>query len=159
MSPFANQPELWLTGHLERQKLNEKAVKIQAVTKGFLERRRSARLSAESIDDYISVLVNKLDPPAEKLTVHEFLRKHGLDTWAEQCPDVKAALTNRDANKQREECLWHAKNCLRLCGKAELVSELEWCNYHEESEAMSALSSGETPDESLWTKLTKFILG
>jgi hypothetical protein len=159
MSPFANQPELWLSGHLERQKLNEMAVKIQAVARGFLNRRRSAQASAEDIEDYITIIVNKLKPPTTKVTVPEFLRKHGLDTWADKCPDVKSALTKRAANKERHECLWHAKNCLRLAGKAELVAELEWCNYHEESEAMFAIHYNEQPEESLWTKLTKYILG
>lgn len=152
MSPFADKPELWLTGHLQRQIEEEKAVKIQAAFKGFLQRRKSLK-------DSIAILVKRLEPSKNPMTVQQFMRKHGLATWAEMCPSKEAALMNLDKNKERQDAIWHAKNTLRLMGNTELITELEWCDYHEESKALVTLSYGKPQEESVWTKLTKLILG
>lgn len=152
MSPFADQPEMWLTGHLERQKQHEVATKIQAAVKGHLYRRK---LQRQSTDDFIVVLMDKLKPPKTPLTVQEFLKEKGLGGWADECPPVRDALLSIEANKQREECLWHAKNSLRLMGKGMYVADLEWCDYHERTRAMHALCDVGSPVESLWEKFKK----
>ncbi len=154
MSPFADKPELWLTRHLQRQIEEEKAIKIQSAVKGFLHRRRSDRLK-----ETVIILVKRLEPPKDPITVPQFLRKHGLSTWAEMCPTKEEALMNLDKNKERLDAIWHAKNTLRLMGKSELITELEWCDYHEESQALKDLYYGKPKEESFWTKLTKLILG
>lgn len=145
MSPFADKPELWLTGHLQRLHTEENTRKIQAVVKGFLYRRRSQRKEAESLDN--------LQP----LTVAEFLRTHGLATLANMCPSKDECLSDSHLNGTRQECLFHAKITLRLLGKSHLVSELEWCDYHEGRGALDAHQTNK--QESLWTTLTKFVLG
>ena len=43
MSPFAHQQELWLTAHLQRLVQRDLAIKIQAVVRGFLIRRRQEK--------------------------------------------------------------------------------------------------------------------
>ncbi len=159
MSPFADKPELWLTGHLQRQMEEEKAVKIQAVVKGFLQRRKSLPSEKKSLKDSIAILVKRLEPPKNPMTLQQFLRKHGLASWADICPSKEEALMSLSKNKERQDCIWHAKNTLRLMGKTELITELEWCDYHEESQTLMDLYYGKSEDESLWTKLTKLILG
>jgi hypothetical protein len=154
MSPFADKPELWLTGHLERQKHQEVVVKIQAVVKGFLQRRRST-------EDSIAIAIDNLQPSKNPITVPEFLRLHGLTVWADACPPIHEALLDGEANTKREECLWHAKVTLRLQGKAKFIPDLEWYDYHERNQAILPLAPG-TPrekEDSLWAKLTKLVLG
>lgn len=159
MSPFADKPELWLTSHLQRQKQEEQVVKIQAVVKGFLYRRRQQRLSLESIGQYIKDITKWLEPPKNPVSVPDFLRQHGLGTWADMCPSKEDALCSVEASDKRRECLWHAKNTLRLLGKAQLISELEWHDYHDTRRALDFLATGKKPEESLWSKLTKLVLG
>jgi hypothetical protein len=158
MSPFADNPDLWLTGHLQRQIQDENARKIQALIRGFLYRRRCERKNAESLGDFICALKDKLQSPKSSVTVAEFLRKHGLSTWADMCPSKYDCLSDSNLNSKRKECLFHAKVSLRLLGKSHLVPDLEWCDYHEARRALEKFRGINQP-ESLWTTLIKLVLG
>jgi hypothetical protein len=159
MSPFANSPELWLTNHLQRQIQNEKIVKIQAVAKGFLTRRRSQREAHKSLEESIEILVERLQPPKNPKTLAELMRHHRLDVWADQCPPASEAVVSMEANKQREACLFNAKITLRLRGESKYVPDLEWADYHERSKALHALWDVGSPNENLWTRFKKYVLG
>ena len=139
MSPFANTPHLWLTGHIERQKQQEHVLKIQAVTKGFLTRRR---------------LSQRLAPPKppSPVSLQEFMRRNGLSVWAEMCPDAVHSCHDEAAANKRQECLLNAKITLRLLNKSHLILPLEWADYHERSQVFHQTCDVGSPIESLWQK-------
>lgn len=143
MSPFADTPHLWLTGHLERQKRHEEVVKIQAAVKGFLVRRRSTlHLQAKA-------------PPPKGL--HELMRHHGLTIWANVCPSAKEAAADLEQAKKRQECILHATMTLRLLGKTRYIQDLEWADYHERANAFHELCDVGSPVESIWKKFRNAI--
>ena len=141
MSPFANTPHLWLTGHLHRQKQQEHAVKIQAAVKGFLVRRRS------------SLSLEEKAPPPKGL--HDLMRHHGLTIWANVCPSAKEAALDLEQAKKRQECIFHATMTLRLLGKTRFVKDLEWADYHERAKAFQELCDVGSPIESIWKKFKR----
>lgn len=137
MSSFADSPHLWLTGHLKRQKQQEHIVKIQAVVKGFLVRKRSRPL--------------KIPQPS---SLQELMRHHGLTVWADACPSVKDALLSEKAAKERQECLLHATITLYLLNKGHYVQDLEWADYHERAQASYTV---ERPIETMWEKFKQML--
>lgn len=141
MSPFANTPELWLTAHLHRQKQQEHIVKIQAVVKGFLVRRKT------------NVHLRLSIPPPQ--TLQSLMLKHGLQPWADLMPSAKEAVLDEEASKKRQEYLFHATMTLRLLGKVRFVQDLEWADYHERAKAMHELYDVGSPVETLWKKFKK----
>lgn len=160
MSPFADSPELWLTGHLQRLVQAEKAIQIQAVCRGFLVRRHhEKRTNAEHI---ITEVLRNLQPPPQTVTLKEVLLRHGLGTWAAGLPSAAEGYKNLEAAKRRQEALWHASICLRLKGQGELVQELEWADYHERCQVLDEMrtptpSSDEEHTMTLWQRLKKLM--
>jgi hypothetical protein len=170
MSPFTNTPELWLTAHLHRLRCEEHVVKIQAVVRGFLLRRRQAKKqSAESvIDDVIRRLLLPKDT-----SVVGLMRNLGLDIWANNLPTAEEAISNPEASERRRQALWHAGISLRLNGQGHHLKDLEWADYHERSLALSASKPPPdifsprhgstplptTPPSSLWSRILKSIWG
>jgi hypothetical protein len=142
MSPFAETPHLWLTNHLERQKQNEHVIKIQAVAKGFLVRRRQSQ---------------RINAALPAVSLHDFMMCNGLRVWAEMCPDAKEACLNEVAAKKRQECISNAKITLRLLNKADSILHLEWAEYHERCQAFHELYDVGSPIESLWQKFKKTV--
>lgn len=150
MSPFANTPHLWLSGHLTRLAQADQAVKIQAVARGYLVRRRLEKEQTTPI---------RLQPPERPVTLADAMRQLGLGTWANALPTAIEALDDLELAKRRQDALWHAGIALRLSGRAELIPDLEWADYHERSSALRAREDVETPSVSLWDRFRRSILG
>lgn len=165
MSPFANQQELWLTGHLTRMTQNEKATKIQAVARGFLLRRKQEkeRNAIAVIDDAI----RRLQVPKEPVSVIVLMRHLRLDYWADTLPSAFHAVQDPNARAQRDACIWHAGIALRLTGQGQYVQDLQWADYHERYSALQmiqAIRLQNTEPEpaiqpSFWARFTKMIWG
>ncbi len=135
MSPFANSPHLWLTGHLQRLHYEEHIVKIQAVARGFLIRRRQEKeRNAQSVlDDVIRRLLQPKDT-----SVVGLMRSLGLDIWANNLPTAEECVMNFEASERRRQALWHAGISLRLNGQSQHLQDLQWADYHERSRALNS---------------------
>lgn len=162
MSPFANQPELWLTGHIQRLHQSDKIIKIQAAARGFLTRSR--------VEKNKNRLVEVVVQPAEPPSVVSMLRSLGLHFWADNLPTAEEALADPVADELRRNTLWNAKIPLRFAGNTRIISEIEMADYHEHRRALSArgppaaeatfppqVEQTSFQDESLWSRLRKFI--
>ncbi len=157
MSPFANSPHLWLTGHLHRLSQQEQAVKIQAVMRGYLvRRRREKHLNAEAV---ILDVLRHLQQPAHTLSLAELMYAMGLDTWANDLPSAADALKHPELTERRRDAIWHASNILRLTGRGHMVSDLQWADYHERGRALEAAHDALAHPPSLWQRITKFVWG
>lgn len=144
MSPFANTPHLWLTGHLRRLDQGDQAVKIQAVARGFLVRQQQ----------------KKTAPPQD---LAGLMHQLGLGVWAKQLPSAADCLGNQDLAEKRLNALWHARVSLRLAGLAEHIQDLEWADYREQAAALQERAAQEeaaqehaaTPATSFWERILK----
>ena len=150
MSPFANTPHLWLSGHLTRLAQADQAVKIQAVARGYLVRRRLEKERATP---------SGLQVPERHLGLAETLCHLGLDTWANALPTASEALDDLELARRRQDALWHAGIVLRLTGRSDYIQDLESADYHEHSAALRAREVIETPSVSLWDRFKQSILG
>jgi hypothetical protein len=157
MSPFANSPELWLTGHIRRLSQEEQATKIQAVTRGYLVRRRQEK--ERNADDLILDVITRLQPPAHSLSLAELMYAMGLDTWADGLPSAADALKFPHIADKRREAIWHASIVLRLTGRSDLIKDLEWADYYERGRALQAVHELEINPPSLWDRFTKLVWG
>jgi len=136
MSPFANSPDLWLTGHLFRLHQIDQAIKIQAIVRGFLIRRHQKQ--------------------QQPVTLATTLKRYGLDVWAYDLPTAAQALQNTQLDRRRQDALWHARISLRLTGRADQIPDLEWADYHERSRVLQPKAHVDTP-QSLWEKVMKLV--
>ena len=157
MSPFANSPHLWLTGHLRRLSQEEQAVKIQAVMRGYLvRRRREKHRNAEAV---ILDVLRHLQQPAHTLSLAELMYAMGLDTWAAGLPSAADALKHPELADRRRDAIWHASICLRLMGKSDLIQDLQWADYHERGRALQAAHEALIRPPTLWERLVKYVWG
>lgn len=170
MSPFADTPHLWLTGHLARLQAQEHLVKIQALVRGHLVRRRQEKKrNAEAVIDDV---LRRLIPPAEPVEVLALLTKLGLDVYTEDLPTAQECLRNPEADQRRRAALWNAGIVLRLTGRSSLIPDVEWADYHERCRAFYVSSppppppsppptppAPQTPPLSFWSRLFHRIVG
>ncbi len=157
MSPFANSPHLWLTGHLRRLSQEEQAVKIQAVIRGYLiRRRREKNRNAEAV---IQDVISRLQPPAHSLSLAELMYAMGLDTWADGLPTAAMGLKFPHLAEKRREAIWHSSIVLRLTGRSELIKDLEWADYYERGRALQAADDALNQPPTLWERFVKYVWG
>ena len=149
MSPFANQPELWLTSHIQRLHQTDHATKIQAVVRGYITRRRKERKQKK-----LSKTNQYLLTPASYTTLAEAMIAFGLTEMTYSLPTAKQALDFYHMDESRRSVLWHAKIALRIKGLPEHVMDLEWADYRERAAALTA-KPVETPKPSLFSRLFK----
>jgi hypothetical protein len=155
MSPFANSPHLWLTSHIRRLSETEQVTKIQAVTRGYLvRRRREKELNADAV---ILDVMRHMQQPTHTLSLAELMYAMGLDTWATGLPSAADALKNPELTQQRRDAIWHASICLRLTGRGHMVSDLEWADYHERGRALQAAHEAATNPPTLWARFINYL--
>ena len=131
MSPFSEQPELWLTGHIQRLHQTDQATKIQAVIRGYIARRRKERKQKK-----LNKTAKYLLTPSSYNTLAEAMEAFGLDEMAYSLPTAKQALDFYHMDECRRSVLWHAKIALRIKGLPEHVMDLEWADYRERAAAL-----------------------
>ena len=153
MSPFANQPELWLTGHIQRLHQTDQATKIQSVVRGHLTRLRRERKQKKKLSKAAQYL---LTPPSYN-TLAEAMNAFGLDEMTYSLPTAKQALDFPHLDESRRSVLWHAKIALRLQGLSEHIMDLEWADYRERAAALAAkpVEPVEPSKPSLFSRLFK----
>ena len=135
MSPFANSPHLWLTGHLYRLRCEEHATKIQAIVRGYIVRRRQEKeRNAQSVIDDV---IRRLLFPPKDTSVVGLMYRLGLDIWANNLPTAEECLYSQEAAERRRNALWHAGISLRLNGQGHHLQDLEWADYHERGLALA----------------------
>ena len=157
MSPFAKSPEYWLTGHLRRLAQQDEIVKIQAVCRGFLVRRRQEKeRNARAV---LHDVLSRLQYPTHTHSLQEMLMKMGFDTWAYNLPSAADALDSETAANQRRDAIWNASICLRLTGKSHLIADLQWADYHERGRALQAAADFHNRTETMWSRFKKHIWG
>ena len=157
MSPFANSPHLWLTGHLRRLSQEEQAVKIQAVMRGYLvRRRREKERNAEAV---ILDVLRHMQHPVHSLSLAELMYAMDLGTWADGLPSAAAALDFPHIAEKRREAIWHASICLRLTGRSHLIPDLQWADYHERGRALQAAHEALIRPPTLWDRFVKYVWG
>jgi hypothetical protein len=139
MSPFAETPHLWLTGHLQRLHQIDQAIKIQALARGYLARCRLEKQQAQPV------------------TLAETLNRFGLDVWAQDLPTAAEALQDMDLDRKRQDALWHARVSLRLTGRADHIQDLESADYHERSRVLQETTIRVDTPASFWDRVKKFV--
>lgn len=152
MSPFHNSPHLWLTGHLHRLHQADQIVKIQALVRGFLHRRRHQK--QQDAKALINDVLSRLQPPKQPVCLVELMRQLGLGIWADQMPSAVDALHDPALADKRRDLLWHAGISLRLTGQAAYVRDLEWSDYHERALALKTLDV-HVHQDNLWDRFKK----
>ena len=161
MSPFTHQQELWLTGHIQRLAHQEQAVKIQAIARGFLVRRR--REKKEKADRVLNDVLRRLQVPRQPVSVVELMRQLGLEQWIAMLPTADMAVRDWEARAVRERILWNACISLRMTGQSDSVADLQWADYHERYRALQATVQIEEPGNpaprSMWSRFTQWIWG
>lgn len=149
MSPFANQPQLWLTSHIQRLHQTDQATKIQSVVRGHL-----ARLRKERKQKKLSKVAQYLLTSSSYSTLAEAMSAFGLTEMTYSLPTAKQALDFSHMDESRRSVLWHAKIALRIKGIPEHIMDLEWADYRERAAALTA-KPVETPKPSLFSRLFK----
>ena len=149
MSPFADTPHLWLTSHLDRMNKEEKVVKIQALVRGHLSRKKT------EIKYYTRYYEQHYLAPSAV----EVLKHLGLNDLAEVCPPSLVVSYNHELAPKREFVIQEAKRRLKASGQKNKVAFLIWADYQEDSIATHTFIKRMANRKTIFDQVMDFIFG
>lgn len=149
MAPFADSPHLWLTGHLCRIEQAEKIVKIQALVRGHLGRKK-AQLK------YLTHYNERHPLPPSAV---EVLKHLGLNDLAEMCPTSLSVSFNHELASKREFVIQEAKLRLIAAGQKKKLPFLLWADYQEDSIAYHTFCKRVLSKKTILDQVLDFIFG